>query len=156
MMLNQQLSSKRQKSTCFLTTNQTWIWQKCHYFHRKDRLMNLEKHKTLFPVTFPSSSGTISCCLSACRETSCSGELWALTSAWRSPCCKYVTTPLGRFSLAERESRASTEDVVKLLGTYVFMFVCWHFRKIAQELLGHVAHIVTTSQLLFFAVILHQ
>jgi len=68
---------------------------------------------------------------------------------WFRPCCKYVTAPLGQFCLAERE-KSITMDVEKLLGTYVFTFVCWHLRKIAQELLGHIAHIVATLQLLFF------
>lgn len=111
-------------------------------------ILKRKKH-FFFPVSFSSSGGIVACWLHACRETSCSGELWALTSACRGPWRKYVTAPLGQFCLAERERRAFTEDVENLLGTYVCMFVCWHFRKIAQELLGHVAHIVATLQLLF-------
>lgn len=64
----------------------------------------------------------------------------------KAPAISVSLLPWGSF-LWQRERRTSTE---KLLGTYVCMFVYWHLRKIAQELLGHIAHILATLQLLFF------
>lgn len=76
------------------------------------------------------------------RESSCPRELPALTFASRGPCHKCVTAPLGQFYLAERERKASTANAEKLLRTCVCTFICWHLRKIAQELLGHAVYIL--------------
>lgn len=68
-----------------------------------------------------------------------SSQPWLLPV--EDPAISVSLLPWGSF-VWQRGRKVSTANAEKLLRTYVCTFVCWHLRKIAQELLGHIVHIL--------------
>lgn len=121
--------------------------RQAHSFRRKDRFMNVEKVKYLkrkkpfFPWVSPAvvAAGSVRSERPAVQNSS---EPWALP-------VEVLAVSMSRLPGGREAEEHLRRMLEKLLGTCDCTFVRWHLRKIAQELLGHVAHVAATLQLLF-------